>query len=173
MYPTIKSGDHIFATKFSYGIPLPFTDLKLFRSEVNRGDIVIFPFPKDPSDDYIKRVVGRGGDTIEVRETPKGPQPAQLVINGEPIKEPYVYFDPEILNKARMMGELPFGPITVPKGRLFVMGDNRLNSSDGRVWGFVKENTVIGRGWIIFFSHDPEQGIFSGYRLERFARVLK
>lgn len=169
MYPTIKAGDHIFATKFSYGIPLPFTDIKLFRSDVNRGDIVIFPFPLG-TDDYIKRVVARGGDTLHFKD-------GAVFINGALVSKEgtTVYCEGGMMEKWARNGFRPpcSNPLTIPKGHLFVMGDNRANSEDSRFWGFVKESTVIGRGWIIFFSHDPEKGIFSGYRLERFASVLK
>lgn len=170
MYPTIKSGDHIFATKFSYGIPVPFTDFKLFRSDVKRGDIVIFPFPLDPSDDYIKRVVARSDDILHFKD-------GGVFINGKQVggEGTTTYCAGEMLGKwARNGFRAPCPePLTIPKGYLFVMGDNRRNSEDSRFWGFVKESTVIGRGWLIFFSHDPAQGLFSGYRLERFASVLK
>ena len=169
MYPTIKSGDHIFATKFSYGIPVPFTDIKLFRREVNRGDIVIFPFPLG-TDDYIKRVVARGGDTLHFKD-------GGVFINGKQASEEgtTVFCESGMRGKWAKNGFRPPcpEPLTIPEGYLFVMGDNRRNSEDSRFWGFVKESTVIGRGWLIFFSHDPAQGLFSGYRLERFASVLK
>ena len=169
MVPTIKAGDHIFATKFSYGIPVPFTDIKLFRSDVKRGDIVIFPFPLG-TDDYIKRVVARGGDTLHFKD-------GGVFINGERADGDgtMAYCAGGMLEKWAKNGfRAPCAePLTIPQGHLFVMGDNRGNSADGREWGLVKESTVIGRGWIIYFSHDPEKGWFSGYRLERVASVLK
>lgn len=175
MYPTIKPGDHIFATKFSYGIPVPFTDIKLFRSDVKLGDIVIFPFPLG-TDDYIKRVVARGGDILHFKD-------GGVFINGKRVEREgsSVYCAGDMLaqwaensKKQDVSFATPCpDPLTIPEGYLFVMGDNRSRSADGREWGLVKESTVIGRGWIIFFSHDPEQGLFSGYRLERFASILK
>ena len=171
MYPTIKKGDHIFATRFNYGIPVPFSDLKLMAQSVDRGNIVIFPFPMDPDVDYIKRVVAREGDTLEF----KG---GLVYLNEKPLSDwPNTFFQctSTVINTWKSNGyEAPCDkPITVPEGRLFVMGDNRNNSADSRYWGFVEEKTVKGRGWIIFFSHDPDAGWFSGYRLERFASFLK
>ncbi len=168
MVPTIEIGDHIFASMFSYGIPIPFTGTKLFPQEIKRGEIVIFPYPLEPSVDYIKRVIAKGGDTLEIKgET--------VFINGEPREEPYAYFDPVILDQMRANGSQPrrFGPIKIPQGKLFMMGDNRFNSSDSRVWGFVDASSVRGKGQVIYWSHDPKKTLVSGYRLERIGSFLK
>ncbi len=167
MYPTIEVGDHIFATMFSYGIPVPLTDVKLAPREIERQDIVIFPFPSDPSIDYIKRVIARGGETVEMRGE-------QVLVNGKPLDEPYAYYDPNVIRARRMTGQAPptYGPVKVPAGHLFVMGDNRFNSSDSRYWGFVDERTVKGKAWVIYFSHDPDAGLLSGYRVDRIAHTL-
>lgn len=161
MIPTIMVGDHIFATMFSYGIPVPFTDIKLMPEKIERGDIVIFPYPRNPDIDYIKRVVATGGEKVVIKND-------QVFIDGEPLEEPYAFHDPRFGGSRKSN----FGPVTVPEGKLFVMGDNRYNSQDGRVWGFVDEKTVKGRGWIIYFSHDPDAGWFDGYRLGRIASTL-
>jgi signal peptidase I len=168
MYPTIEVGDHIFATMFSYGLPVPFTDIKLAPRPVQRGDIVIFPFPADPSVDYIKRVIGTGGETVEMRGE-------QVYINDKPISEPYAYYDPHVLRARQLTGAPPphFGPVRVPEGKLFMMGDNRFNSSDSRYWGFVDEKTVKGKGWVVYFSHDPEDGWLTGYRFGRIAHAIQ
>ena len=167
MEPTIQVGDHIFAKMFSYGLPVPFTDVRIAPREIQRGDIVIFPFPADPSIDYIKRVVGRGGETVEMKGD-------QMYIDGKPLSEPYAFYDPQVIRLRQLNGQQPqqFGPVKVPPGKLFVMGDNRFNSSDSRYWGFVDEASVKGKGWIIYFSHDPEEGWFDGYRLGRIAHVI-
>jgi signal peptidase I len=167
MYPTIKVGDHIFATMFSYGIPVPFTDSKIDPQPVHRGDIVIFPYPEDPSVDYIKRVIGLPGETVEMKGE-------QVYIDGRALDEPYAYYDPHVLRARQLAGQPPqhFGPVRVPPGHLFMMGDNRFNSSDSRYWGFVDESTVKGRGWVIYFSHDPDDGWLQGYRLGRIAQVI-
>ncbi len=168
MLPTIEIGDHIFASMYSFGLPIPFSDRKLFESKITRGEIVIFPYPLDPSVDYIKRVIAVEGDTMEFKGT-------KMKINGELKDEPYAFYDPVIQNQVEKNGSTQptFGPITVPKGKLFVMGDNRYNSSDSRVWGFVEASTVRGKGQIIYWSHDPNKGIFGGYRLERIGALLK
>ena len=87
MLPTIQIGDHIFASMYTYGSPIPFADIKLFKKPVKRRDIVIFPYPQDPSIDYIKRAVGLPGETLEIRND-------QVFINEERLEEPYAYFEP-------------------------------------------------------------------------------
>ncbi len=167
MIPTIQIGDHIFASMWTYGSPVPFTGTKLFPQTVERGDIVIFPYPRDPSVDYIKRAVGLPGETLEVRND-------QVFINGEPLEEPYAFYDP--LQRLQARGTAPvsfFGPVTIPEGKLFVMGDNRYNSADSRFWGFVDINTIMGKGQFIYWSHDPRETLFSGYHLDRLFTFLK
>ena len=168
MLPTIQIGDHIFATMYSYGLHIPFTDIRVLAQPVERGDIVIFPYPLDPSRDYIKRVVGLGGETLELRGT-------QLYIDGKPLDEPYAFYDPEILAQLKRMGrEAPsFGPVKIPAGSLFMMGDNRFNSADSRVWGYLHESEVRGRGQIIYWSHDPHAGLLGGYNLGRIGTILR
>lgn len=167
MIPTIEIGDHIFASMYSYGVPVPFTRIKIFPQQINRGDIVIFPFPLDPSIDYIKRVIARGGETVEVRGT-------KVFVDGVELVEPYAMHDPATLAERERQGAgiLQYGPEVVPEGHLFVMGDNRLNSSDSRVWGFVDAGTVKGRGQIIYWSHHPDASWFSGYRWGRIGALL-
>jgi len=171
MLPTIQIGDHIFASMYTYGSPIPFTDIKLFKKPVKRGDIVIFPYPQDPSIDYIKRAVGLPGETLEIRND-------QVFINGEPLDEPYAYFEPNE-RKSRQAQELTaapssrYGPVKIPQGKLFAMGDNRYNSADSRFWGFVNIDTITGKGQIIYWSHDPNKSIFSGYRFERIFDFLE
>ena len=169
MIPTIAIGDHIFATMFSYGIPVPFTDIKLLPGKIERGDIVIFPYPENPEVDYIKRVVATGGEKVFIKND-------QVFIDGKPLKQPYAYFDPShrLDGDSKKSNYMSLNePTTVPAGKLFVMGDNRYNSADSRYWGFVDEKTVKGRGWIIYFSHDPAAGWLSGYRLGRIASTLE
>ena len=171
MLPTIQIGDHIFASMYTYGSPIPFTDIKLFKKPVKRGDIVIFPYPQDPSIDYIKRAVGLPGETLEIRND-------QVFINGERLDEPYAYFEPNE-RKSRQEQELAavtssrYGPVKIPHGKLFAMGDNRYNSADSRFWGFVDMDTITGKGQIIYWSHNPNKSIFSGYRFERIFDFLK
>ncbi|MGK5090990.1 signal peptidase I [Deltaproteobacteria bacterium TL4] len=177
MIPTIQIGDHIFATMYAYGIPVPFTDIKIAPQPIQRGDIVIFPYPRDESIDYIKRAIAFEGETIQLIED-------QVYINNEPLKEDYAYFDPQqrmsmeqfrsvdpsILNMSPVSN---FGPVTVPKGKLFALGDNRYNSADGRYWGFVEINKVKGKGQMIYWSHDPRESLVTGYKFERILSFLK
>jgi signal peptidase I len=168
MIPTIQIGDHIFATMFSYGLPVPFTDIKLFPQPIDRGDIVIFPYPKNPEVDYIKRVVGLPGDKVEV-------QGKTVLINGQPLAEPYAFYEPARESISGVTCRESFcGPLTVPEGHIFVMGDNRLDSADSRVWGFVDVRTVKGKGRIVYWSHDPNEDVWSlsGYRLSRIGSLL-
>ena len=171
MLPTIQIGDHIFASMYTYGSPIPFTDIKLFKKPVKRGDIVIFPYPQDPSIDYIKRAVGLPGETLEIRND-------QVFINGEPLDEPYAYFEPNERKSRQAQGltaapSSRYGPVKIPQGKLFAMGDNRYNSADSRFWGFVNIDTITGKGQIIYWSHDPDESIFSGYRFERIFDFLE
>ena len=169
MIPTIQIGDHIFASMYSYGSPVPLTDIKLLEKPIHRGDIVIFPYPRDPDIDYIKRVVGMSGETLEIRKD-------QVYINGKPFEESYAYFDPD---QRKMMGgaiSYPvsnYGPVEIPERKLFVMGDNRYNSADSRFWGFVDASTVVGKGQMIYWNHDPRESFFSGYQLGRVFSFLK
>ena len=172
MLPTIQIGDHIFASMYSYGSPVPFTDIKLFKKPVLRGDIIIFPYPRDPSIDYIKRAVGLPEETLEIRND-------HVFINGEPLDEPYAYFEPNEQRSRQAQGlssaspVSSFGPVTIPEGKIFAMGDNRYNSADSRYWGFVDTNTISGKGQIIYWSHDPGQSLVSGYKFGRVFDFLK
>ncbi len=142
MLNTLQVGDRLFVTKFSYGIHLPFMEKEIFSTgEPERGDIIVFPFPQDPSQDYIKRVVGIPGDVIEIRDK-------QLIRNGQIVEEPYViHKDPDLSFRRDSMP-----PRTVPPGKVFVMGDNRDFSMDSRFWGFVDKDSIHGKALLIYWS---------------------
>lgn len=147
MLETLQIGDHILVNKFIYGIKIPFSRKTLISlKDPKHGDIIVFKYPHDPKKDYIKRVIGVGGDTIEIRNK-------YVYINGLPEgdKEYIMHTDNNLLP-----GELSprdnFGPILVPLNHLFVMGDNRDNSSDSRFWGFVDMTAVKGKAFIIYWS---------------------
>lgn len=136
--PTILRGDHILARK-----------LLAVRQGINRGDFVIFPYPEDRSKDFIKRVVALGGEVIEIVNK-------QVFINGSQIQEQYViHSDPEIVPKGTNPRD-NFGPLTVPEGAVFVMGDNRDESYDSRFWGVVEKASIIGKAHSIYWSWDNE-----------------
>jgi signal peptidase I len=138
MKPTIQIGDRIIVDKLTYK-----------NSEPKRGDIVIFPFPEDPSKDFTKRIVGMGGESIEIKNK-------QVFINGDPYQEDYaIYNDSNVFPKNEQPRD-NFGPVKIPEDSLFVMGDNRDQSYDSRFWGFVKKSSVKGRIKGIYCSWDKE-----------------
>lgn len=143
MLGTLQVGDHLLASKFAYGIKIPFTNHYIYDgSDPQRGDIVIFEYPNDPSVDYIKRVIGVPGDLIEVRDK-------QLYRNGVPVKEDYIKnIDPDGIEPLRDN----YAPVRVPPGKYFVMGDNRDNSLDSRFWGFVDRKAIKAKAWRIYWS---------------------
>ena len=153
MENTLLVGDHIFVNKFLYGYHVPYTKGRILQfSTPKRGDIIVFVFPEDPGKDFIKRVIGVPGDTVEIRRK-------TVLVNGTPLVEPYTRFadgtDAELLVRTR--DTLP--PVRVPPGKLFVMGDNRDRSYDSRFWGFVDMDAVIGKALFIYFSIDWSRGV--------------
>lgn len=142
MLQTLQIGDQLLVNKFIYGIKVPFTDIQLIPvSDPEFGDIIVFEYPKDPSKDYIKRCIGLPGDVIEVRDN-------HVIRNGEAVDEPYLAGLPG----AGGFGMRDFGPITVPEGKYFMLGDNRNNSQDSRFWGYVDRSAMVGKAWIIYWS---------------------
>jgi signal peptidase I len=146
MEPTLLVGDHILVNKFIYGIRIPYTDIKFFDfRKPQRGEVVVFVYPKDESKDFIKRVVGVGGDKIYIKDK-------QIYLNDGLYSDPYgVYADYTII-PGQVQPRDNYGPIVVPQGYLFVMGDNRDRSADSRFWGFVSLNKVKGKAFMIYWS---------------------
>lgn len=146
MEPTLIVGDHIIVNKFIYGIRIPFTDKRWpeFRKP-RRGDVIVFVYPVDRSKDFIKRVIGVGGDTVAIRDK-------RVIINGVEIPDPHAHFYSNLIYPGNEVPRDNMGPIRVPQGDLFVMGDNRDNSYDSRFWGFVPLRNVVGEACIIYFS---------------------
>ncbi len=151
MIPTILIGDHIFVNKFIYGYHIPFTDKRVLMFErPKKGDVIVFVFPLDKSKDFIKRVCGVGGDTIQIVDK-------NLYVNGKLYHIPQeIHKDDQIL-PGYLSPRDNFGPVKVPKGMLFVMGDNRDNSYDSRFWGFLPLSYVRGKAWIIYWSWDSKR----------------
>ncbi len=146
MIPTLLIGDHILVNKFIYGTPVPFSDKKILVIEQpERGDIVVFQYPEDINKDFIKRVIGVGGDIVEERNK-------VLFVNGKPVTEPYIQHTDNSINSMEPRDN--FGPYLVPGGKLFVMGDNRDQSYDSRYWGYVDLKLVRGKAMIIYWSWD-------------------
>jgi signal peptidase I len=146
MEPTLLIGDHILVNKFVYGIRIPFSDSRWpeFRKP-ERGHVVVFVYPVDRSKDFIKRVVGVGGDIIEIRNK-------VVLVNGKVAKDAHAHFSDTTTYPGPVTARDNMGPVTVPKDSLFMMGDNRDNSYDSRFWGFVPLRNVIGEASIIYFS---------------------
>ena len=147
MLPTLEIGDHILVSKFAYGVRLPVLGTRLVDvGSPHRGDVVVFVYPVDPSKDFIKRVVGVAGDSVQIRNK-------RVYINGELWDDPHAYF----ADGSALGGGTPrdmYGPVTVPAGQLFVMGDNRDRSYDSRFWGFVDLDDVKGKAFLIYWSWD-------------------
>ena len=169
MERTLLAGDFLFVNKAVYGAQIPGTHARLpgFESP-RRGDVLVFAYPKNPELNYVKRVIGVGGDTVEMRG-------GEVRVNGEPLAEPYVQrvgpadmYDPEFnWQRAYLVGgpamartyhptRDTWGPLAVPRGKYFVLGDNRDNSADSRYWGFVDATAVKGRPLVVYFSYDRE-----------------
>jgi len=163
MKPTLQIGDHLLVTKFIYGIKIPIIRKTLIPiSDPKRGDIVVFIYPEDRSKDFVKRVIGVSGDTIEIKDK-------KIFLNGMPYKDSYgVYADDMIIPGAAQPRD-NFGPVTVPSGNLFVMGDNRDQSYDSRFWGFVDQRDVLGKAFIIYWSWNNED---TNVRWNRLGRLL-
>ena len=162
MLPTLLIGDHLLVNKFIYGIRVPFTGKILVPIKTpEHGDVVVFRFPKDRSIDYIKRVVGTPGDTVEIKAK-------KVFINGKPIDDKHAYVSSTNVLNAKASPRDNFGPIQVPEDRIFVMGDNRDNSYDSRFWGFVDQRDVLGKAFILYWSWDIKKPLFS---FERFSSI--
>ncbi|KAB2954426.1 signal peptidase I [Heliorestis acidaminivorans] len=126
MEPTLKPYDRIIVSKMSF-----------WFSEPERGDVIVFRYPLDPSRDFVKRVIALEGETVEIRNN-------QLLINNEVIDEPYL---PPLVMR-------DYGPTKVSEGHLFVLGDNRNHSDDSRFWGFVPEEYLVGKSVLIYWPPD-------------------
>lgn len=164
MKDTLLIGDHILVNKFIYGVKVPFSNYTLIPlKDPKRGDIVVFKYPQDPKLDYIKRVVGIAGDKVEIRNK-------QVFVNGQPQKlDQAVFKDTNIFPK-KFQPRDNFGPVTVPKNSLFVMGDNRDHSFDSRFWGFVDLKALRGKAFMIYWSWNKED---FGVRWGRIGDLLK
>ncbi|MCF8087341.1 MAG: signal peptidase I [Desulfotignum sp.] len=159
MLETLQIGDQILVNKFIYGVKIPFTDGRILIPLKNpqRGDIIVFKYPEDPSKDFIKRVVAVAGDTVSIVDK-------QLYVNGDPVvDEPYAMYSSHPTYVDNM------SPVQVPENKLFVMGDNRDNSHDSRFWGFVDLSAVKGKAFMIYWSWDREE---FGVRWHRIGDLL-
>ncbi|MEJ2284125.1 MAG: signal peptidase I [Desulfobacterales bacterium] len=164
MKQTLQIGDHILVNKFIFGVKIPYWNKTIIPiKSPQRDDIIVFKYPVDPKKDFIKRVIGVGGDVIESRDK-------QLYINNKRVNHDFgVHTDPHILTGNHKPRD-NFGPITVPENALFVMGDNRDESFDSRFWGFVDLKAVNGKAFVIYWSWDKDN---FGVRWNRLGKILR
>ncbi len=178
MMPTLLVGDFILVNKYVYGIRLPVINEKIINvSSPKRGDVAVFRYPKDPSVDYIKRVIGLPGDTIAYHNK-------QIYVNGEPLplEEKNIYegvgagvsSSGDVVKQEQINGILhnilidnrrPIGDFeySIPAGQYLVMGDNRDNSNDSRYWGTVPEANLVGRAFMIWMNWDSANSSWIGW----------
>jgi signal peptidase I len=152
-------GDHLLVDKFVFS-PAP-TSLEralLPVREVKRGDVIVFKYPMEPERDFIKRVIGLPGETLELKKK-------VVYINGQPLKEDYVHFLVPIGagGLEAMDKRDDYGPVTVPEGYYFAMGDNRDNSQDSRWWGFLSRDYIKGKALMVYWSYEPENGSVTSF----------
>ncbi len=164
MEPNLLIGDHLIVNKMIFSPTATGVErLVLPTREVRRGDIVVFKYPEAPERDFIKRVIGLPGDRLELRRK-------VLYINDQPLEESWAHYaSPASEESFGASGDLRefYGPVTVPDGQFFMMGDNRDNSEDSRYWGFLPATYVKGRALFIYFSFD------AGLRWERLLNTVR
>jgi len=155
MEPNLLVGDHLLVNKFIFSPTATSPErMVLPIRDIRRGDIVVFKFPEDPERDFIKRVIGLPGDTVELRQR-------ELFINGQKVEEPYAHYlfpVSEGQESAHFDVRERYGPVTVPDRHYFMMGDNRDNSQDSRYWGFLPAHYVKGRALMIYWSFEQPTG---------------
>ncbi len=168
MEPTLLVGDHLLVNKFIYGVKIPLIETKYFQfKKPQRGDIIVFVYPKDRSKDFIKRVIGTEGEKVAIVHN-------KIYINDQLIDDPWGHYDEKAHSVKYLLQPMErFGPVVVPTESLFVLGDNRDNSQDSRFWGFVNVNEVKGKALIIYFSWDRyAQHVLGKVRWMRFGKLI-
>jgi signal peptidase I len=157
MEETLLIGDHLLVNKFVFGPAASGVERALLPiGTIKRRDVLVFKYPEEPSRDFIKRVIGLPGETVELREK-------KVYINGTALDEPYVHFlsptsgPPELHEVTSFDVRERYGPVTVPPDHYFMMGDNRDNSQDSRYWGFLPRENIKGKSLVIYWSYQAER----------------
>jgi len=157
MEENLLIGDHLLVNKFVLGPSETSLERRLLPiGTIKRGDVIVFKYPVEPERDFIKRVIGLPGDTVELREK-------KVYINSKALDEPYVHFLQPPSSQSAFHEETGwdvrerYGPGTVPPNQYFVMGDNRDNSQDSRYWGFLPRDNVKGKALLIYWSYEGER----------------
>ena len=157
MEENLLIGDHLLVNKFFIGPTATGLERALLPiGAIKRRDVIVFKYPEEPERDFIKRVIGLPGETIEVKEK-------KVYINGQPLDEPYVHFltPPSGASELHEVTSFDvrerYGPVTVPPNQYFMMGDNRDNSQDSRYWGFLPRELMKGKATVIYWSYEAER----------------
>jgi signal peptidase I len=165
MVPTLQVGDQLLVWKFIYGIKVPWIEKKLFVRTPERGDIIVFVYPKDKSKDFIKRVIGLPGERVEVVDE-------RIFINDIPLEDSWGVY--QNAHGAVANDRCRYCEVTVPSNKLFVMGDNRNNSHDSRFWGYVDVNAIKGEAFVIYFSwNKTARSLLEKLRWRRFGHLIR
>ena len=150
-------GDHLLVNKFVFGPSATRLERAIFpMGTIKRDDVIVFKYPEQPEVDYIKRVIGLPGETVELKAK-------KIYINGMPLDEPYVHFleppstEADLHEVTSIDVRERYGPVTVPPNQYFVMGDNRDNSQDSRYWGFLQRDYIKGKALLIYWSYEAER----------------
>ncbi len=161
MKPNLLVGDHLLVNKFIFAPTASAIERALLPMRaIRRGDIMVFKFPEEPDRDFIKRTIGLPGESIELKNQ-------TVFVNGQALTEPYAHYLFPPADETQTDGfdlRRKFGPVTVPDGHYFMMGDNRDDSQDSRFWGFLPQSYVKGRALFIYWSFDaPDDGTAGGF----------
>lgn len=160
MEDTLLVGDYIMVNRFAYApAPTALERAILPIREIHRHDIIVFKYPEEPEVDYIKRVIGLPGETVEVRG-------GQVVIDGVPLKEDFILPNYQDSNSW-------WGPAKVPENSYFVMGDHRNNSRDSRYWGFVPRHFIKGRAFVVWWSYEEDRDDWTRTGADRFWSIVE
>jgi signal peptidase I len=168
MEPTLLIGDHLLVNRLSYVVKVPFTDIVVLHlGKPDRGDVVVFRYPEDRTKDFIKRVIAKEGDVVEIKDK-------VVYVNGKKADYPQAVFAEPTMIPGFIARRDNIPPLTVPKDSYFVMGDNRDRSLDSRFWGFVSYDDFVGRALIIYFSWDSTSPDLLHYiRWTRIGRLIR